>query len=143
VLVSTLRKIHSLATRPFGTVQAFIAAHACVTTVVCAWVARYLDIYTFFTSLPASCTTGVAIQHNSRRLREASCEKQAEGYRAYFHYDAINFGLASASCHQGLSQYSRELDGLSGEIHSEFATYSFIAGLISRSCQSRFSSAFA
>jgi len=93
MLVSTLRKIHLLATRPFGTVQVLVAVHASITTVVCAWDARYLDIYTTFTSLPTSCTTGVAIQCNSPRRHEASCEKQAEGYTAYLHYGAINFSL--------------------------------------------------
>ena len=103
--------------------QVLIALHAYVTTVVCAWGARYLDIYTLFTSLPASCTTGVAIQHTSCRLHEAGCKKQAEGYGMYFHYGAINMSLiVNILSTRTFAVLTRELNGLSGEVVSLLAT---------------------
>ena len=91
---TTLRKVHSLATPPFGTVHAVIVLWACVTTFSCASAARKLDIYTTLTNLPTSCTLAVAMQPG-RRLDEASCEKPAEGYREYFH-DGCYQALVSA-----------------------------------------------
>ena len=46
--------------------------------------------------------TGVTIQHTSRRLHEAGCEKQADGYRVYFHYgrkiQLASIDVIQASC---------------------------------------------
>jgi len=110
-----------------------MALHAYVTTVVCAWGARYLDIYTLFTSLPTSCTTGVAIiHHTSCRLHEAGCEKQAEGYKMYFHYGAINISLiVNILSTRTFTVLTRKLNGLSGEFASHLTP--IVAGLISRS----------
>jgi len=84
--------IHSRAVFLFDTVQVMVAVWACRTTfLIC--VARDLDICSVVrANFRASCTTAVAMQER-RRLGEAGCKNQAEGYREYFHCGAIRLQL--------------------------------------------------
>jgi hypothetical protein len=76
--------IHLLASGSFCTVHAMVPLRAFVSTITIAGTTADFDIYTGAIVLPASGTQGVAIQPDGR-LDEAGCNKQAIGYREYFH----------------------------------------------------------
>jgi hypothetical protein len=84
--------IHLLASGSFCTVQVMVTLRAFVSTITIDATTADFDIYTGTVVLPASGTQGAAIQPDGR-LEEAGCNKQAVGYREYFHVDVVNLPL--------------------------------------------------
>jgi len=87
--------IHLLASDSFCTVQVTVPLGTFVSTITVGGFTTNFNVYTGAVVLPASGTQGVAIQPDGR-LGEAGCNKQAVGYREYFHVDVVNLPLELA-----------------------------------------------
>jgi hypothetical protein len=85
--------IHLLASGSFCTVQVIVPLRTFVSTITVADSTTNFDIYTGAVVLPASGTQGVAIQPDGRLDEAGCCNKQAIGYREYFHVDVVNLPL--------------------------------------------------
>jgi hypothetical protein len=85
--------IHLLTSGSFCTVQVMVPLRTFISTMTVDSTTNF-DIYTGGVVLPASGTHGVAIQPDGR-LDEAGYDKQAVGYREYFHVDVVNLPLKS------------------------------------------------
>ena len=83
--------IHLLAANSFGTVHATVPLRTFISTITVACTTNF-DIYTAAAISPTSRTPGSAVQPDSP-LDEAGCNKQAGGYRKYFHVGVVNLQL--------------------------------------------------
>ena len=88
--------IHSLAANSFGTVHVTVPLWTFLSTITIPGCTTNFDIFTGGAAIfPASGTPGPARQPDSR-LNEAGCNKQAGGYREYFHVGVVNLQLGLA-----------------------------------------------